>query len=223
MIRLVQRRLIIPRGDTGSFSIPALITTDETSIAVFTIFDPATRLKVYEKQVAVDGDILTISFTHNDTVNLAAGNYMWDIKFYKNPVFVNNELVNGEEINSYYAGYSLPACEIRETGDSLLVSPESPTATLAPAQLDIISETLLALSSAVNSVESSAEHCPQIIDNYWYVWDTNTGAYVKQTKVREENTELNSLLNTPNEDGTYMLKVTVSSGTPTYSWESVTE
>ena len=40
MIRLIQRRLIIPRGDTGSFSIPTIGTVGASDIAIFGIFDP---------------------------------------------------------------------------------------------------------------------------------------------------------------------------------------
>ena len=42
------------------------------------------------------------------------------IKSYKNPEIVDRELVNGTEVDSYYAAYSLPVCEIRQTGDKLL-------------------------------------------------------------------------------------------------------
>ena len=34
MIRLIQRRLIIPRGDTGSFTIPTQGTVGNNDIAV---------------------------------------------------------------------------------------------------------------------------------------------------------------------------------------------
>jgi len=95
--------------------------------------------------VAAEGDVLNVAFSHNETVNLKPGKYLWDIKIYTNPQFVDDELVNGEEIDSYYAGFSLPECEIRETGDSLLVSPDAPTATLTAAALDIITGALAAV------------------------------------------------------------------------------
>jgi len=41
-------------------------------------------------------------------------------------------LVNGDEIDSYYAGFTLPVCEIRETGDDLLLSDDAPTSTMSP-------------------------------------------------------------------------------------------
>jgi len=43
MIRLIQRRLIIPRGDTGSFTIPALKSMQPEDVAVFSIYDPLTK------------------------------------------------------------------------------------------------------------------------------------------------------------------------------------
>lgn len=40
MIRLIQRRLIIPRGDTGSFTIPMLENVSKANtIAIFSIFN----------------------------------------------------------------------------------------------------------------------------------------------------------------------------------------
>lgn len=117
MIRLIQRRLIIPRGDTGSFTIPALSTANVNDIVVFSIFDPLTHRKIFQKRVTAIGQVINIVFSHNDTSNLPPGKYVWDIKYYKNPVIEDDEIVDGEEVNSYYAGFTLPVCEIRETAE----------------------------------------------------------------------------------------------------------
>lgn len=178
MIRLIQRKLIIPRGDTGSFSIPTIAAASQADVAVFTIFDCLTRTKAFQKTVVPQDSILTIEFTHNDTVNLAPGRYVWDIKFYKNPIYSDGELVNGEEIDSYYAGYSLPGCEIRETGDDYLISPDAPSGTLTPEQLDIISAALSDLATAVQQTETNVSHYPQIRDEEWYVWSAEANDYV---------------------------------------------
>jgi len=85
MVRMIQRRLIIPRGDTGSFSIPCLKPINEGDVAVFTIFDPKTHTKFPSKIANIEGDKLNIAFSHNDTVNLKPGKYLWDIKIYTNP------------------------------------------------------------------------------------------------------------------------------------------
>lgn len=177
MIRLIQRRLIIPRGDTGAFSIPTTAATSIGDVAIFTIFDCITRTKLFEKNVEIEGNSVTFNFSHNDTVNLKPGKYLWDIKFYKNPVFADGKLVNGEEIDSLYAGFSLPDCEIRETGDDLLISPNAPTATLSPVQLDIISSALIEVHEAVEKTETNVEHYPTIIENVWYLWDADLGEY----------------------------------------------
>ena len=122
MIRLIQRRLIIPRGDTGSFSIPINNEITNDAVAVFSIFDPMTRKTVFFKNIALNDETksLTVSLTHEDT-NLEPKKYLWDIKIYTNPVyeddeieFEKREIINGDEINSYYAAFSLPICEIRE-------------------------------------------------------------------------------------------------------------
>ena len=120
MIRLIQRRLIIPRGDTGSFTIPTLGTVEAGDVAVFSIFDPMTQSTVKEIIVPATEETITIPFTHEDTVNLTPKKYLWDIKIYKNPQYdEENLLVNGSEINSYYAAFSLPICEIREVAQNV--------------------------------------------------------------------------------------------------------
>lgn len=178
MIRMIQRRLIIPRGDTGSFSIPYLKTINAGDVAVFTIFDIRTHTKLYQKIIAAEGDILNIAFSHNDTVNLKPGKYLWDIKFYTNPQYVDDELVNGDEIDSYYAGFSLPECEIRETGDTMLVSDDGPNSLLSPSQLDIISNALDEINRSVEESKTNVTHYPKIQDDKWYVWDSEAEEYV---------------------------------------------
>ena len=120
MIRLIQRRLIIPRGDTGSFTIPTQGTVENGDIAVFSIYDPMTHITVFEKEVELTEEILTISFTHQDTVKIEPKKYVWDIKIYKNPQRDEDGLlIGGDEINSYYAAFSLPVCEIKEVAQNV--------------------------------------------------------------------------------------------------------
>lgn len=153
MIRLIQRRLIIPRGDTGSFSIPALPDVKTGDVAVFTIFDTLHNSIIYQKIVEELQDLVTVRFEHQDTVNLPVGDYYWDIKIYKNPVFIDEELVDGEEVDSYYAAYNLPECEIRLTGDSLLTADDSPSTTLSPKTIDFVNASLNELQELVQQAE----------------------------------------------------------------------
>ena len=121
MIRLIQRKLIIPRGDTGSFSIPTLCAVSEGDIAVFSIYDPMTKSTIFEKEIPASAEQLTIPFIHDDTKDLPPGRYHWDITLYcGNLVYENDEndtpvLVSADEVNSYYAAYSPAICEIRES------------------------------------------------------------------------------------------------------------
>ena len=120
MIRLIQRRLIIPRGDTGSFTIPTQGAVEAGDIAVFSIYDPMTQTTVFEKEVPATEELITIPFAHEDTVELKSKKYVWDIKIYKNPQRDEDGLlINGDEINSYYAAFSLPVCEIREVAQNV--------------------------------------------------------------------------------------------------------
>ena len=125
MVRMIQRRLIIPRGDTGSFSIPLLASVAANDVAVFSIFDPLTRKTILEKEIKFDAnedkdEELVINFEHEDTVNLKPGRYYWDIKIYSSPVYDEDDiLIGGAEINSYYAAFSLPVCEIKEVAENV--------------------------------------------------------------------------------------------------------
>lgn len=111
MIRIIKQRLIIPQGDTGTFSLPLLPNiTNGNAVAVFSIFNLHKRLYQQEQQISSD----TISFilTNEDTKDLPLGDYFWDVKIYTNPEYKNNKLINGDEVHSYYAGFKLPQCSI---------------------------------------------------------------------------------------------------------------
>lgn len=115
MIRLIQRRLIIPRGDTGSFSIPTIGTVGENDVAIFGIFDPLTHKTVVMKKVTATNTTLTISLNTEDTINLEPRKYNWDITIYKEPIYdEDQELIGAAEVNSYYSAFKLPVCEITE-------------------------------------------------------------------------------------------------------------
>lgn len=156
MIRLIQRRLIIPRGDTGTFTVPVISAKNTGDIAVFSIINNLTERKIFEKIVEVSGDTMTIEFSHNDTVNLPVGKYVWDIKFYSNPVFVDGALVDGVEVDSYYAAFTLPICEIRQTGDNLLMADDAPDTELTPSQLNMLNATVNETNAAKRDAAASA-------------------------------------------------------------------
>ena len=118
MIRLIRRRLVIPQGDTGSFQIPMLQTAQAGDSAVFSIYDPLYQTILLQKELTIpvtEDNTITFTFARSDTINIEPRNdYRWDIKIYHNPTYdENNHIVDGEIIDSYYAAFSLPICEIR--------------------------------------------------------------------------------------------------------------
>lgn len=119
MIRLLQRYLIIPCGDTGSFTVPVLANAEGEGVAVFSIIDPVTHSIIFQKNFMAEEGKLKVEFTHNETLNLPIGRYVWDIKYYVNPVYEDGKVVDGSEVNSYYAGFNLPMCEIKRSSDNL--------------------------------------------------------------------------------------------------------
>lgn len=57
--------------------------------------------------------MVTIGFTHEDTKDLPVGTYNWDVKIYTKPQYdESGVLIDGEEVDSYYAGFKLPECQI---------------------------------------------------------------------------------------------------------------
>lgn len=118
MIRVVQRRLIIPQGDTGEFKIPTQGTVSEGDKAILAIYDNLTHETVLEKKINATSEILTFNFEMNDTLNIEpddrGSRYSWDITILRNPLYDENEkLVHCDSIDSYYAAYGLPSCVIK--------------------------------------------------------------------------------------------------------------
>lgn len=111
MVRLIQRQLIIPRGDTGTLSIPALEWVPNTGcVGVLSIFNEYKIL--YSQEQPVSNKTILFSFTHEITKDLPLGNYNWDVKIYVNPQYKGGKLINGDEVHSYYAAFKLPQCKI---------------------------------------------------------------------------------------------------------------
>ena len=117
MIRLVQRRLIIPQGDTGTFTIPTLGTVENGDLAVLTIYDPMKNEILIQKTIAATEESLTFEFAHNDTKDIEPAyppRYQWDIKIYRNPTVTDGKIIDADEVDSYYAAFAQPPiCDIR--------------------------------------------------------------------------------------------------------------
>lgn len=119
MIRLVGRKLIIPQGDTGTFTIPTQGTVSEGDKAVLAIYDNLTHKTVLEKKIDATSETLTFSFATEDTLNIEPNEfhshrYTWDITIQRNPIYDENDnLIHYDSVDSYYAAFKLPPCIIR--------------------------------------------------------------------------------------------------------------
>ena len=106
MIRLIQRRLIIPQGDSGTFTIPTQGTVEQGNKAILAIYDNLTHTTVLEKEIEATPDILTFTFESEDTIDIEpddrGSRYSWDIT-----------LIRGTDVDSYYAAFGLPPCVIK--------------------------------------------------------------------------------------------------------------
>lgn len=115
MIRVIGRDLIIPRGDSGSFSVPIKLNNGEETRIIFSIYDELTRTTIFEKEAQIEDNNAKIILSPEDTQPLIVGEYFWDIKIYKNPTYDEKRNLNGgAEVNSLYAAYGLPSCSIRQ-------------------------------------------------------------------------------------------------------------
>lgn len=115
MIRMIGTRLILPKGDTGFFMLPIKGQVDKGDIAVFSVKNPLTRTTVIEKYLDAYGSHLLIQLEHEDTINLEAGKYYWDIKIYRSPKFDEDGiLIDAMEIDSYYSVFEQPLLIIKE-------------------------------------------------------------------------------------------------------------
>lgn len=120
MIRLCNSRLIIPKGDTGFFSLPTEGVRKTGDIAIFSVYDKLTQETVLEKIVDASDESISFFITHDDTAQLEAKKYYWDIKLYKEPQYnEDGDLIGAEEINSYYSAWRLPECIIKEVAQNV--------------------------------------------------------------------------------------------------------
>lgn len=118
MIRLIQRRLIIPQGDTGTFTIPMQGTMEQGDKAIFSVYDNLTHTVVLEKEMTPDENTLSCNFISADTIKIEpddrGSRYSWDITIQRGPIYDgNNQLTGYENVDSYYAAFSLPPCIIK--------------------------------------------------------------------------------------------------------------
>lgn len=118
MIRLIRRCLIIPQGDTGTFTIPIQGTMEAGDVALFSIYDPLTRtnLLVLKGEVDSTNNVLNFNFIPENTLNIEPSNrYQWDITIYRGAVYneETQKITSATTVDSYYAAFKLPTCDIR--------------------------------------------------------------------------------------------------------------
>ena len=115
MIRIIGTRLLIPKGDTGFFSLPNKGVFSEGDVAVFSVKDPLTQNTVIEKILDASSPFLLIEIEKEDTFDLTAGKYFWDIKIYRRPQYEeDNFLIDALEVDSYYSAFEQPLLIIKE-------------------------------------------------------------------------------------------------------------
>ena len=118
VIRLIQRRLIIPQGDTGTFTIPMQGTMEQGDKAIISIYDNLTHTVVLEKPMEKEEDKLSYTFASEDTANIEpddrGSRYSWDVTIMRGvQEDGNNNIISCSSVDSYYAAFGLPPCVIK--------------------------------------------------------------------------------------------------------------
>ena len=114
-MRMIGTRIILPKGDTGFFTLPTRGKVNKGDIAVFSVKNPLTQTTVLEKYFDASEDHLLIRFEHEDTKELDTGKYLWDIKIYRSPIYDEDGLlIDAIDIDSYYSAFSQPQLIIKE-------------------------------------------------------------------------------------------------------------
>ena len=116
------------------------------------------------------GDTNTIRMTPTEEGVLIPDQYLLDGR----PLIAYIVVIDGESVNTI-AQITLP---VNTRGEPSDISPE-------PARQQQIDSLIAALNSGVASAEAAAKraedastHTPQIVDGYWYLWDSDTEQYV---------------------------------------------
>lgn len=120
MIRVRFRTIHIPQGDTGFIVIPNLVPYEEGStVAILFVYDKEQRKTVLKKEVPADDKDITFYFQKEDTENLIAKAYFWDVKIYKRPTYdENGEISGADQIDSVYNAFDLPEFIVEGIGTS---------------------------------------------------------------------------------------------------------
>ena len=103
MITIDGFNVSIPRGDTGAFDIHVTgydFGTDDR--ALFTIKNGNGKT-IRRELLTITDNIVSIEFTHDQTKILAAGDYVWDVRWIVEPEYDEDDnLIGGEEIDTPY-------------------------------------------------------------------------------------------------------------------------
>lgn len=119
MLRIIGSRIMLPKGDTGSFRMPIrkeLISN--STVVVFSVFDKLTRKTILEKNFPVREDgFCYIYIDHGDTKDLPVGKYYWDLKAYYMPKYdEDGKIIDAMEIDSTYSSHHMATFLIMEVG-----------------------------------------------------------------------------------------------------------
>jgi len=107
MLRLIGKRIMINKGDTGMLILPNIAAGCTNAVAVLTVYDKLYKQKIIEKATPAVEDMLSFSFESQDTSELEPRTYYWDVKIYHNPLLDEDDFpLTGSVVDSYYGSFN---------------------------------------------------------------------------------------------------------------------
>lgn len=92
------RAITMTKGDTGSIDVTVTgMEFEEDDRAIWTVKNSSGQM-IFERYYEIQNDGFIIVFVNGDTDQLPAGQYRWDLRFVKNPIWEDSRIVDGDVV-----------------------------------------------------------------------------------------------------------------------------
>ena len=99
----MRHRIVLPRGDTRLVSFKVSGTPAETDRVVMAVRRASGGLVHKMVSKVTPGKPVQFLLTHDDTEKMREGEYVWDVRYVRNPTLDADGMVTGgEEVETFY-------------------------------------------------------------------------------------------------------------------------
>lgn len=98
----------IPKGDSGGFDVVITgVTFGANDVALFTLKDKNSKT-IRRDVLDIANNGVTVEFTPAETGKMAIGDYTWDLRWFMNPTYDEDDnLDGGDEVDTPHTGLRL--------------------------------------------------------------------------------------------------------------------